>query len=100
MPKPPSPRGFEIDVIIPARDEADSIVEVVRAVPRMVRSIVVVDNGSIDATARRAQSAGAIVVHETRPGYGAACLRGIAHLASLPRALDVVVVLLPPTAPT
>jgi len=38
---------------------------------------IVVDNGSVDATARRAQEAGATVVYEPQRGYGAACLRGI-----------------------
>jgi glycosyltransferase involved in cell wall biosynthesis len=86
-------KGFDIDVIIPARDEEATIADVVRGVPRMARSVVVVDNGSTDATARRAQAAGAVVIHETRQGYGAACLRGISHLASLPRPPDVVVFL-------
>jgi glycosyltransferase involved in cell wall biosynthesis len=88
----PPARSFEVDVIIPARNEEQAVARVVVGVPpRAVRSVVVVDNGSTDATARRAEDAGAVVVREPRVGYGAACLRGIAHLQSLPRPPDAVV---------
>jgi glycosyltransferase involved in cell wall biosynthesis len=88
----PRERPFDVDVIVPARNEASGLGAVLAAVPpRVVRSVVVVDNGSTDATARVAEDAGAIVVREPRIGYGAACLRGIAHVASLPRSPDVVV---------
>ncbi len=86
------PRPLDVDVIVPARNEAEGLGAVVSAIPpRLVRSVVVVDNGSTDATARVAEDAGAIVVREPRVGYGAACRRGIAHLSSLPRKPDVVV---------
>jgi glycosyltransferase involved in cell wall biosynthesis len=85
-------RSFDVDVILPARNEAAGLGAVLAAFPpRLARSVVVVDNGSTDATARVAEDAGAIVVRETRVGYGAACLRGIAHVAALPRKPDVVV---------
>jgi glycosyltransferase involved in cell wall biosynthesis len=58
---------------------------------RQIRSVVVVDNGSTDGTAQAAQDAGAIVVRESKIGYGAACKRAIAHLDSLPTSPDVVV---------
>src|SRR5262249_43978484 len=65
-------------VVIPARDEEATIGDVVRAVPRPpVDHVVVVDNGSTDATSARAMAGGAVVVHEPRRGYGAACLRGL-----------------------
>ena len=38
------------------------------------------DNGSTDGTAAAAAAAGFDVETEARPGYGAACLAGIAHL--------------------
>jgi len=38
--------------------------------------VIVVDNGSTDATADVAQQAGAIVASEPIPGYGRACLKG------------------------
>lgn len=90
----PSEKPFEVDVLIPARNEAAGIGAVLRQIPpRTVRSVVVVDNGSTDATAAVAEDEGAVVVREPRVGYGAACLRGMAHVASLPRAPDVVVFL-------
>jgi glycosyltransferase involved in cell wall biosynthesis len=53
--------------------------------------VVVADNGSTDATAEVAVDNGAEVVHEPERGYGAACLRALAHLDSDPP--DIVVVL-------
>jgi glycosyltransferase involved in cell wall biosynthesis len=65
-------------VIIPALDEAGAIAEVVRRVPsRLGAEVVVVDNGSRDATAAVAAAAGARVVAEPRRGYGHACLAGV-----------------------
>lgn len=82
---------MRVDVIIPALNEARSIGEVVRALPRpLVRSVIVVDNGSTDGTAERARDAGAEVVVEPHRGYGSACLSGI---RSLPPDTDVVVFL-------
>jgi glycosyltransferase involved in cell wall biosynthesis len=43
--------------------------------------VIVVDNGSSDRTAERAQAAGAKVVSEPTPGYGRACAAGIRALA-------------------
>lgn len=80
--------AFTVDVIIPARDEAATIADVVRAVPRdLVRHVVVADNGSRDGTSERAREAGALTVREDTPGYGAACLTA---LASLPEDGDAV----------
>ena len=67
-----------IAVVIPAQDEAEAIGKVIACVPAWVDQIVVADNGSSDATAAVAQAAGAEVVWEPEPGYGAACLCGIA----------------------
>lgn len=79
------------DVIVPALDEAASIAEVVRAVPRPpIRHVFVVDNASIDGTGAAARSAGATVVAEPRRGYGAACLAG---LRALPDDTETVVFL-------
>jgi glycosyltransferase involved in cell wall biosynthesis len=70
-----------VDVVIPAFNEEGSIPLVLEAVPRPpVRRIVVTDNNSSDATAERAREGGATVVHESRPGYGSACLRALRHL--------------------
>ena len=81
-------RAPVVDVIIPARDEAACIGAVLAEIPRdLVRHVVVADNGSRDGTGERALAAGARVVREESPGYGAACL---AALASLPDDGDAV----------
>lgn len=83
---------MKVDVIIPALDEERALPHVIAEIPRpFVRRIVVADNGSRDRTAEVARTAGAEVVREPRRGYGAACLRAIAHLED--DAPDVVVFL-------
>lgn len=69
-----------IRVIIPVLNEEASIGAVLKAIPASVAEVIVVDNGSTDATASVARSLGATVVPEPRRGYGAACLRGMAAL--------------------
>jgi len=69
-----------VTVIIPALNEEASLPLVLRDLPAVGR-VIVVDNGSADATARVAAEGGATVVAEPRRGYGAACLRGIAAIA-------------------
>ena len=67
-----------VSLVIPALNEADAISEVVRSVPRnSVDQIIVVDNGSTDATAQAAENAGAIVVSQPTQGYGRACRAGL-----------------------
>lgn len=69
-------------MIIPAYNEARSLPLVLSEIPKGVtREIVVVDNGSTDATAEVAARAGARVIRESRRGYGRACLAGIAALS-------------------
>ena len=70
-----------ISIIIPAYNEESSIGLVLDALPQeKLHEIIVVDNGSTDATARVAQENGARVVKEPRKGYGSACLKGIDEL--------------------
>ena len=60
-----------VALIIPVLDEADTIGDVVRAVPRdVIGEVIVVDGGSTDGTAARARAAGARVILEPRSGYG------------------------------
>ena len=66
-----------ITVIIPALDEEESLPLVLNDLPD-VGQVIVVDNGSRDATADVATRHGATVVREPQRGYGAACLRGLA----------------------
>jgi glycosyltransferase involved in cell wall biosynthesis len=76
--------GRRIALIIPARNEAESIGRVLGQVPKTLDQVIVVDNGSADRTADIARSAGARVVRENRPGYGRACLAGLARLRHNP----------------
>ena len=74
----PQPR---ISVIIPAHNEAGAIAYVLAEIPvGLVREVIVVDNNSTDNTGAIARANGATVLHETRPGYGYACLAGMAHV--------------------
>ncbi len=83
-----------IVVIIPAFNEENSVGKVVRDVPAdLVQEVIVVNNNSNDQTVVEATRAGATVLDEPIPGYGRACLRGIAYAkARLPRP-DIVVFL-------
>jgi glycosyltransferase involved in cell wall biosynthesis len=80
-----------ISAIVPALDEEGAIEGVVRDLlsverspgVRVLRQLIVADNGSRDRTAERARLAGANVVLEPQRGYGAACLAGIARLREL-----------------
>lgn len=66
-------------LIMPARDEAETIRAVVAEVRQhFAGTIMVVDNGSTDATADLARQAGAVVVPENHAGYGRALNAGIA----------------------
>jgi len=70
----------EVTVVIPALNEAASIPLVLQDLPPVAR-VIVVDNGSTDATAQLARDGGAFVVSEPRRGYGSACLKGLATIA-------------------
>jgi len=67
-----------VALIIPALDEEQAIGRVLAEVPPGMAEVIVVDNGSRDATADVARAAGARVVREPQRGYGQACLAGIA----------------------
>ena len=83
-----------MDLVIAAHNCAGSLGATLAALPaRELRSVVVVDSASTDATALVARDAGAVLLHEPAHGYGAACRRAIGHLESLPRPPDVVVFL-------
>jgi hypothetical protein len=73
-----------VAAVIPAKDEADRIAATVRAVRGIdgVDLVVVVDDGSSDATATLAREAGAEVVrHARNRGKAAAMMTGAAHVA-------------------
>ena len=68
--------GPPVVAVIPALEEEATIGAVVTGAAAACDEVVVVDNGSADATGARAAAAGARVVFEPRRGYGAACLTG------------------------
>jgi glycosyltransferase involved in cell wall biosynthesis len=92
-------RGRAIAVVIPAHDEADKIAATIRSVPGFVDHVIVVDDGSRDATAatarravRRASARGAgraggrrleVLVHAENRGVGAAIATGYARALAL-----------------
>ena len=63
-------------LILPCRNEAAALPQVIAQVPASVR-VLVVDNGSTDGTADVARSLGARVVTEPAAGYGAAVHAGV-----------------------
>jgi len=68
-----------VAVIIPALNEAGNLTGLVAELAATVAAeIIVVDNGSTDATAAVAVAAGARVIAEPRRGYGYACAAGVA----------------------
>lgn len=72
-------------VVIPCLNEEAAIGDLIAEVlaigassdlPVTIARVIVVDNGSADRTAEVARDAGAMVVAESRRGYGRACLTG------------------------
>ena len=81
---------MRVSVIIPTRNEAQSIERVLADIPRdLVTEVIVVDSSSNDGTPEIAARMGARVIQEPRRGYGRACLTGLAAAESP----DVVVFL-------
>lgn len=69
-----------VDVIIPAKNEAETIGELVEALLRVdsINQVIVINDGSTDATEARARKSGAKVVnHPYSKGNGAAIKTGI-----------------------
>ncbi|GAA3459886.1 glycosyltransferase family 2 protein [Saccharothrix longispora] len=68
-------------MVLPCLDEAAALPLVLGAMPAGYRPLVV-DNGSRDGSPDIARSLGAEVVHEPRPGYGAAVHAGVERARS------------------
>jgi glycosyltransferase involved in cell wall biosynthesis len=67
-----------VAVVIPTLNEAGTIGDVVREIPRdYARDIIIADSGSTDGTQAIATEAGARVI-DTGRGYGRACALGVA----------------------
>jgi hypothetical protein len=82
-PDLPAPTGVPavaavaaVDVVLPCLDEAAALPYILSRMPDGYRAVVV-DNGSGDGSARIAAGLGALVVHEPRRGFGAACHAGL-----------------------
>lgn len=81
-------------MLIPARDEEEALPELLEALPSsQTARVLVVDNGSRDATADVARAGGAEVVAEPSGGYGRACRRGLETLAAGRRPPELVAIL-------
>src|SRR4051794_29889343 len=65
-----------VDVVLPCLNEAAALPWVLSRLPEGYRGIVV-DNGSDDGSAAVAESLGALVVHESRRGFGSAAHAGL-----------------------
>lgn len=84
----------KIMVIIPAFNEAGAIGKVINDIPEgLVNEVIVVNNNSTDETSEKAGEAGATVLHESRQGYGSACLKGIEYVKSKREKPDIIVFL-------
>ena len=65
-----------VDVVLPCLNEEGALPWVLSRLPEGYRAIVV-DNGSIDRSAEIAEAAGALVVRESRRGFGSAAHAGL-----------------------
>ncbi len=85
---------MKIRVIIPAFNEENGVGKVIEEIPKnLVEEIIVVNNNSTDHTEKVSKAAGATVLREPIPGYGRACLKGIAYLQQHADPTDIVVFL-------
>lgn len=72
---------MRICLLIPAYNEARTIGQVVSEAREITESVVVVDDGSQDATAQIAEDSGALVIkHSVNSGKGAALRTGFQHV--------------------
>jgi glycosyltransferase involved in cell wall biosynthesis len=87
--------GKRVAVVVPAHDEERLIATTLGTIPGFVDRVIVVDDGSADATVERVRSFGdsrvELVVHERNRGVGAAIVTG--YKRALEQDLDVVCVM-------
>jgi glycosyltransferase involved in cell wall biosynthesis len=81
-------RSNRITVVIPCLNEEPGLERVLRDLPELVDEVIVVDNDSTDRSAEVALRMGAVVVRESRRGYGRAYKKGFSHATG-----DIVVTL-------
>jgi len=91
----PGPGGLSLLVVIPALNEEQTVGQVIQCVPRDIPGIglvevLVVDDGSKDCTAEKAERAGAHVIrHPSTRGVGGAFHSAVAY--GLDRGADLIV---------
>jgi glycosyltransferase involved in cell wall biosynthesis len=87
--------GKRVAVVVPAYDEERLVVETLREIPELVDRIYVVDDGSRDGTAERAEEVGdprvEVIRHERNEGVGAAIVTG--YRRALEEGIDVTCVM-------
>ena len=87
--------GKRVAVVVPAHDEERLIATTLGGIPDFVDRIIVVDDGSADATTERVRSFAdtrvELVVHERNRGVGAAIVTG--YKRALDKDIDVVCVM-------
>jgi glycosyltransferase involved in cell wall biosynthesis len=87
--------GRRVAVVVPAHDEQELIATTLGTIPGFVDRIVVVDDGSKDATAERVRAFGdprvELVTHDRNRGVGAAIVTGYQRAAE--EGMDVVAVM-------
>jgi glycosyltransferase involved in cell wall biosynthesis len=77
-------RSDKLALVIPALNEEAALRCLLAELPRnFAQWVIVVDNGSTDATAAIARDAGVLVVSEPTRGYGRACFSGFKTARSL-----------------
>jgi glycosyltransferase involved in cell wall biosynthesis len=82
----------KVAAVIPAYNEEKHIGDVVRRTRQQLDDVLVVDDGSVDATAERAREAGAeVFVHQQNRGKGETIKTGLRHW--LERQADFVIIL-------
>lgn len=83
---------MSVAVVIPAYNEAATIADIVRRARRQAPWVIVVDDGSSDDTAVRADAADAVVLRQpVNQGKGASLWRGMQH--ALTEGADAVITL-------
>jgi glycosyltransferase involved in cell wall biosynthesis len=87
--------GKRVAVVVPAHDEERLIATTLGGIPGFVDRIIVVDDGSADATTERVRSFGdarvELIVHERNRGVGAAIVTG--YKRALDEDIDVICVM-------
>ena len=74
----------DLTVLIPARNEESTLPGLIVKIRKTITNrVIVIDNDSSDRTSEVAQDVGAIVIPESKLGYGSACLAGINYISSL-----------------